>query len=164
MHTHFKHCSTFRNYLTYSTLTISYVFPCRHASAGKVLITCCYSIDGEQLEKAEARLLGEILKASNTEFRETGVNVQQLLDGGSGLTYEEMQFVMKKNDNTRILSKNLKQELQTSELCMHIEVSCHDSKQNRGVAGTADVNIKFTVYWVIFISANSVLTNHWKYL
>ena len=77
--------------------------------------------DGDQLEKAEARLLGEILKASNIEFRETGVSIQQLLDGGSGLTYEEMQFVMKDNPTTRILSMNLKQELQSSELGMQCE-------------------------------------------
>ena len=77
--------------------------------------------DGDQLEEAEARLLGEILKASNIEFRETGVSIQQLLDGGSGLTYEEMQFVMKDNPTTRILSMNLKQELQSSELGMQCE-------------------------------------------
>ena len=77
--------------------------------------------DGDQLEEAEARLLGEILKASNIEFRETGVNIQQLLDGGSGLTYEEMQFVMEDNPTTRILSMNLKQELQSSELGMQCE-------------------------------------------
>ena len=77
--------------------------------------------DGDQLEKAEARLLGEILKASNIEFRETGVSIQQLLDGESGLTYEEMQFVMKDNPTTRILSMNLKQELQSSELGMQCE-------------------------------------------
>ena len=77
--------------------------------------------DGDQLEEAEARLLGEILKAFIIEFRETGVNIQQLLDGESGLTYEEMQFVMKDNPTTRILSMNLKQELQSSELGMQCE-------------------------------------------
>ena len=77
--------------------------------------------DGDQLEEAEARLLGEILKASNIEFRGTGVNIQQLFDGESGLTYEEMQFVMKDNPTTRILSMNLKQELQSSELGMQCE-------------------------------------------
>ena len=91
-------------------------------------------------------MLGEILKASNIEFRETGINIEHLLNGESGLTYEEMQFVMKDNPTTRVLSINLKQELQTSELCMHIEVSSHASKQNEGVAETADVNINVTVY------------------
>ena len=74
--------------------------------------------DGDQLEEAEARLLGEILKASNIDFSYSGINTQQLLDGESGLTYEEMQFVMKDNPTTRILSMNLKQELQSSELGM----------------------------------------------
>ena len=77
--------------------------------------------DGDLLEEMEARLLGEILKASNIEFREAGVNIQQLLDGESGLTYEEMQFVMKDNPTTRNLSMNLKQELQSSELGMVCE-------------------------------------------
>ena len=73
------------------------------------------TIDGDQLEEAEARLLGEILKASNVEFNNLGVDTQELLDGQSGLTYEEMQFVMKDNPKTRILSTNLKQELESRE-------------------------------------------------
>ena len=60
-------------------------------------------------------LLGKILKASNIDFSDSGVNVQQLLDGKRGLTYEEMQFVMKDNPTTRILSMDLKQELQSSK-------------------------------------------------
>ena len=79
------------------------------------------STGGDLLEEAEARLLGEILKASSIEFRETGVSIQQLLDGESGLTYEEMQFVMKDHPTTRILSMNLKRELQSSELGMQCE-------------------------------------------
>ena len=78
-------------------------------------------IDGDQLEEAEARLLGEILKSFNIDFSYGGINTQQLLDGESGLTYEEMQFVMKDNPTTRILSMNLKQELQSSELGMQCE-------------------------------------------
>ena len=77
--------------------------------------------DGDQLEEAEARLLGEILKASNIDFSYSGINTQQLLDGGSGLTYGEMQFVMKDNPTTRFLSMNLKQELRSSELGMQCE-------------------------------------------
>ena len=73
------------------------------------------SIDGDRLEEAEERLLGEILKASDVEFNNVGVDIQELLDGQSGLTYEEMQFVMKDNPKIRILSTNLKQKLQSSE-------------------------------------------------
>ena len=72
-------------------------------------------IDGDPLEEAEARLLGEILKASDVEFNNLGVDIQELLDGQSGLTYEEMQFAMKDNQKTRTLSTNLKQELQSRE-------------------------------------------------
>ena len=78
-------------------------------------------IDGDQLEEAEARLLGEILKASDIDFLHSGIDTQELFDGGSGLTYEEMQYVMKDNSSTRILSMNLKQELQSSELGMQCE-------------------------------------------
>ena len=77
--------------------------------------------DRDQLEKAEARLLGEILKASNIDFSYSGINTQQLLDGQCGLTYGEMQFVLMDNPITRILSMNLKQELQSSELGMQCE-------------------------------------------
>ena len=79
------------------------------------------STDGDQLEEAEARLLGEILKASSIDFSYSGISAQKLFDGESGLTYEEMQFVMKDNPTTRILSMNLKQELQSSELGMQCE-------------------------------------------
>ena len=75
-------------------------------------------IDGDQLEEAEARLLGEILKVSEFEFSDSGINIQELLDGKSALTYEEMQFVMKDNPTTRNLSINLKQELQSSKLAI----------------------------------------------
>ena len=73
-------------------------------------------IGGDQMEKAEARLLGEILKASKVEFKNIHIYIQKLLDGQSSLTYEEMQFVMKDNPTTKILSMNLKHELQSSEL------------------------------------------------
>ena len=73
------------------------------------------STDGDQLEEAEARLLGEILRASNIEFFNSGVNTQQLLDGVCSLTYEEMQFALRDNPITQYLSMNLKQRLQTSK-------------------------------------------------
>ena len=63
----------------------------------------------------ESVLLGEILKASNINFGESGVDFEQLLQGNSGLTYEELQFILKDNSITRILSLTLKQELQTSK-------------------------------------------------
>ena len=72
-------------------------------------------IDGDQLEEEELKLLGEILKASNVEFNNLGVDIQELLDGQSDLTYQEMQFVMKDNQIPQVLSMNLKQELQSSE-------------------------------------------------
>ena len=77
--------------------------------------------DGDQLEGAEARLLGEILKASSVDFSYSGIDTQQLLNGENCLTYGEMQFVMKDNLTTQILSMNLKQELKSSELGMQCE-------------------------------------------
>ena len=90
-------------------------------------------IDGDQLEEAEARLLGEILKASDVEFDNLGVDIQELLDGQSDLTYEEMQFVMKDNPTTRILSMNLKQELQSSELELSAYVNIMSCVENLSV-------------------------------
>ena len=75
-------------------------------------------IDGDQLEEAEARLLGEMLKAYNIDFSYSGIKTQQLLDGESDLTYEEMQFILKDNKTTQVLAMNLRQELQSSELGM----------------------------------------------
>ena len=74
-------------------------------------------IDGDQLEEAEAKLLGDILKAYDIEFSDSGVNIQQLCDGQSGLTYEEMQFLMKDNQATKNISMNLKQKLKSSKNC-----------------------------------------------
>ena len=77
--------------------------------------------DGNRPNEAESRLLGEILKASNIEFGDGGVNIKHLLNGETCLTYGEMQFVMKDNPTTQSLSKNLRQELQSSELGMQCE-------------------------------------------
>ena len=61
------------------------------------------STDGDPLEEAEARLLGEILTAANVDLTEAGIDNQELLEGRTQLTYEELGFVMKDNPTTRIL-------------------------------------------------------------
>ena len=68
------------------------------------------------MNKEESEMLGEILTTSNIDFRDSGIYVQQLVDGSSDLTYEEIQFVMKEKPATRVLSTNLKQTLQSSKL------------------------------------------------
>ena len=47
-----------------------------------------------------------------------GIDVQQLVEGEQELTYEEMQYVLKENPTTHVLSVNLKEDLATSESCM----------------------------------------------
>ena len=73
-------------------------------------------IGGEFLNKEESELLGEILTTNNIDFQDSGIHVQQLADGSSDLTYEEIQFVMKEKPATRLLATNLKQTLQSSKL------------------------------------------------
>ena len=91
-------------------------------------------IGGEVLNKEESELLGEILTTNNIDFRDSGIHVQQLVDGSSDLTYEEIQFVMKEKPATRLLATNLKRTLQSSKLyfpilllyCMHLNFSLAD--------------------------------------
>ena len=68
------------------------------------------------MNKEESELLGEILTTNNIDFQDSGIHVQQLVDGSSDLTYEEIQFVMKEKPATRVLSTNLKQTLRSSKL------------------------------------------------
>ena len=68
------------------------------------------------MNKEESELLGEILTTNNIDFQDSGIHVQQLVDGSSDLTYEEIQFVMKEKPATRVLSPNLKQTLRSSKL------------------------------------------------
>ena len=88
-----------------------------------ILVYAC--VGGEYLNKEESKLLGEILTISNIDFRDSGINVQQLVDGSSDLTYEEIQFVMKA---TRVLSTNLKRTLQSSKLCFPTITALHTLK------------------------------------
>ena len=81
--------------------------------------------DGECIGEKESRLLGEILSASNIDIVDSGVTIEQLLDGNSSLlTYEEMEFVLREIPTTRFLSMNLKQELQSSKLIVVVLYSC----------------------------------------
>ena len=70
-------------------------------------------IDGEQIGEKESIWLGEILKNAGINFSDKGVSNEKLLKGGSDLTYEEVQFVLKENSTTHSLSENLKEELQS---------------------------------------------------
>ena len=69
-------------------------------------------IDGEQMGKKESVWLGKILKNAGINFSDKGVSNEKLLEGSSDLTYEEVQFVLRENPKTHILSENLKEELQ----------------------------------------------------
>ena len=72
-----------------------------------------FIIDGEEIKQKQSKLLGEIFLTWKVDFSDSGVNIEKLLEGDSGLTYEELQYVMKENPKTRILSNSLKQELQS---------------------------------------------------
>ena len=74
-----------------------------------------YFAAGEKIEKEESKLLGEILKRSNNNYSEYGINTQQLAEGKSDLTYEEVEFVIKDFPSMQILSKRLKTDLKSSE-------------------------------------------------
>ena len=74
-----------------------------------------FLVDGEKLEKEESCLLAEILRKAGISLTFYGIDIEQLAEGKSNLSYEEIQFVLKDNPNTHVLSGNLKEELKTSE-------------------------------------------------
>ena len=77
----------------------------------------CFFADGEKIEDEESKLLEKILNKAGVSLTVYGVDIQQLADGQSNLTYEEMQFMLKNNPATHLLSVNLKEELKARTLC-----------------------------------------------
>ena len=73
------------------------------------------SLDGELIEKEESKLLGIILRKADISLAVYGIEVKELVEGESDVTYEEMQYVLKENPTTRVLSVDLKEGLKTSE-------------------------------------------------
>ena len=74
-------------------------------------------LDGERINRAELKLLGEILRKSGVSLVVFGIDVEQLAEGMNDLSYEEIQYVLKDNPTTNVLSANLKEELATSKSC-----------------------------------------------
>ena len=66
------------------------------------------------MKKEESKLLGEILRKSDVTLLAYGIDVDTLTKGESNLTYDEMQYVLKDNPSSHILSVDLKRELSTS--------------------------------------------------
>ena len=56
-----------------------------------------------------------MLEKSAIDFGNYGIEKEHLLNGESDVTYKEMEFVMKLNPSTQVLSINLKQEITSSE-------------------------------------------------
>ena len=68
------------------------------------------------MNQEESKLLGEILNKSHVDLVVFGIDVDQLAKGECVLTYEEVQYVLKDNPTTHLLSVNLKEELKGSKL------------------------------------------------
>ena len=73
-------------------------------------------VGGEVLQDKVSKLLGEILRKTGVSLAVYGINVEQLFEGKIEVTYEEMEYVLKDNPITYVLSMNLKEQLTTSEL------------------------------------------------
>ncbi len=71
--------------------------------------------EGEAIKTQELQLIGKILEKSAIDFSKYGIEMERLLSGESDVTYEEMEFVMKLNPNTQVLSINLKREITSSK-------------------------------------------------
>ncbi len=71
--------------------------------------------EGENIGNQELQFIGKILENSSIDFGKHGIETVHLLSGESNVTYEEMEFVMKLNPKTQVLSINLKQEITASK-------------------------------------------------
>ena len=71
---------------------------------------------GERIKEEECKLLGRMLQTIDIDLKSHGIDIQLLLEGRSELSYEELQLILSEIPSTRMLAKNLKQELSTSEL------------------------------------------------
>ena len=71
--------------------------------------------EGENIGNQELQFIGKILENSSIDFGKRGIETVHLLSGESNVTYEEMEFVMKLNPKTQVLSINLKQEITASK-------------------------------------------------
>ena len=74
---------------------------------------------GERIKEEESKLLGRMLQMIDIDLKSHGIDIQLLLDGHSELSYEELQLILSEIPSTRMLAKNLKQELSTSK-CIRI--------------------------------------------
>ena len=62
-----------------------------------------------------SHLLGTLLEASSIDLSMHGVNIQQLIEGTSDHTVEELQLILAKDPATQALSNNLLEKLSTSK-------------------------------------------------
>ena len=74
-----------------------------------------FHTEGKNIEKQELQFIGKMLEKSAIDFGNYGIEKEHLLNGESDVTYKEMEFVMKLNPSTQVLSINLKQEITSSE-------------------------------------------------
>ncbi len=67
--------------------------------------------EGEMIDSQELEFIAKMLKNSAIDFG----NYVHLINNKSDVTYEEMEFIMKLNPKTQLLSINLKQEITSSK-------------------------------------------------
>ena len=84
--------------------------------------------EGENIEKQELQFIGKMLEKSAIDFGNYGIEKEHLLRGESDVTYEEMEFVMKLNPSTQVLSINLKQEITSSKLYVDCQTASLDPR------------------------------------
>ncbi len=79
------------------------------------LFATTFHAEGEVIKRQELQFIGKILEKSAIDFSKYGIEMEHLLSGESDVTYEEMEFVMKLNPSTQVLSINLKREITSSK-------------------------------------------------
>ena len=75
-----------------------------------------YHSDVEMMSKEESMLLGRILRGADINLNTYGVNIEEIAEGKTEISYEEMQNVLGKIPATHMLSMNLKEDLASSKL------------------------------------------------
>lgn len=70
---------------------------------------------GTKIEEREARLLGGILKKAGVNYVKHGIDIEELIEGKSHSTYEDVEVVLKEDPLTQMLATNLQGELTSSK-------------------------------------------------
>ena len=79
---------------------------------------------GKQIDQFEghSKLLGKVLEATSVDLSVYGISIDQLTNGTSNLTFEELQFLLAKHPATSAISDGLQEKLSLRKITIMITI------------------------------------------